>query len=74
MLMVHRQGEQYWVSLLLVWNQPPRFGIPPKSFLGKESLTNFLLNILQIPQELIDKALQAGSIQLSPEQIERWSA
>jgi len=77
MLWIQRQGEQYFVYLLSTGNQPARSGLAPKSFLGKKSLAYFLLNILQIPQELIDRALEAHfvySIPLSPEQMARWSA
>ena len=74
MLVIQRQGEQYWVFLFPTGNQLPSFGLAPKSFLEKKSLTDFLLNTLQMPQELIDKAVQDGFIQLSSEQIECWPA
>jgi hypothetical protein len=74
MLMIERRGEQYCLQFLPTNDQFSVFALTPKSFPGIKSLTNFLLNILQVPQEVIDKDLHNGFIPLSPEQIERWPA
>jgi hypothetical protein len=74
MLMIERRGEQYWVQFLPTNDQFSAFALTPKSFPDIHSLTHFLRNTLQVPQEVIDKDLQNGFIPLSPEQIERWTA
>jgi hypothetical protein len=74
MLMIERRGEQYWVHFLPTNDQFSAFALTSKSFPEIKSLTHFLLNTLQVPQELIDTGLQNGFIPLSPEQIERWPA
>jgi hypothetical protein len=74
MLMIERQGEQYWVHFLPTNDQFSAFALTSKSFPDITSLTHFLRNTLQVPQEVIDQSLHHGFIPLSPEQIERWPA
>jgi hypothetical protein len=74
MLMIERRGEQYWVQFLPTNDQFSAFALPPTSFPDMHSLTHFLRNTLQVPQEVIDKDLQNGFIPLAPAQIERWPA
>jgi hypothetical protein len=74
MLMIERQGEQYRVHFLPTNDQFSAFALTSKKFPEMTSLTHFLRNTLQVPQEVIDKDLHNGFIPLSAEQIERWPA
>ena len=74
MLMIERRGEHYWIHFLPTNDHFSSFALPSKSFPDIKSLTNFLHNTLQVPQELIDRDLQNGFIPLSPAQIEHWRA
>jgi hypothetical protein len=74
MLMIERRGEQYWVQFLPTNDQFSAFALTPKSFPDITSLTHFLRQTLQVPQQVIEKSLHNGFIPLSPEQIERWPA
>jgi hypothetical protein len=57
MLMIERQGEQYWVHFLPTNDQFSAFALTSKSFPDITSLTHFLRNTLQVPQEVIDQSL-----------------
>ena len=72
MLMIERRGEHYLVHFVQNDDRFSAFALPSQSFPDIQSLTGFLLHVLQVPQELIDEALHTGSLRLSPEQIERW--
>ena len=72
MLMIERRGEHYLIHFLPANDQFSAFALHSQRFPDMHSLTNFLLHTLQVPQELIDEALQTGSLPLSLEQIERW--
>ena len=72
MLMIERRGEHYLVHFIQADNRFSAFALPSQSFPDIQSLTGFLLHTLQVPQGLVDAALQTGSLRLSPEQIERW--
>ena len=74
MLMIERRGEHYLVHFVQTDDHFSAFALPSQSFPDIQSLTGFLLHVLQVPQELIDEALHTGSLRLSPEQIERWRA
>ena len=74
MLMIERRGEHYLVHFLQTDDRFSGFALPSQSFPDIQSLTGFLLHVLQVPQESVDEALRTGSLQLSPEQIERWRA
>jgi hypothetical protein len=74
MLMIERRGEHYLVHFLPTNDHFSAFALPSQSFPDIQSLTGFLLHVLHVPQELVDEALRTGSLQLSPEQIERWRA
>jgi hypothetical protein len=74
MLMIERRGEHYLVHFVQTDDHFSAFAFPSQSFPDIQSLTGFLLHVLQVPQELIDEALHTGSLPLSPEQIERWRA
>ena len=74
MLMIERRGEHYLVHFLQTDDRFSAFALPSQSFPDMQSLTGFLLNVLQVPQALVDEALHTGSLALSPEQIERWRA
>jgi hypothetical protein len=72
--MIERQGEHYLVHFLPNNDYFSAFALPSQRFPDLQSLTGFLLHVLQVPQELVDEALHTGSLGLSPEQIERWRA
>jgi hypothetical protein len=72
MLMIERRGEDYLVNFLPTNDHVSAFALPAQRFPDIQSLTGFLLHVLQVPQELVDEALHTGSLRLSPEQIERW--
>ena len=74
MLMIERRGEHYVVHFLQTDDRFSAFAFPSQSFPDIQSLTGFLRDTLQVPQALINKVLDTGSIPLSPEQIERWRA
>ena len=74
MLMIERRGEHYFVHFLQTDDHVSAFALPSQSFPDMQSLTGFLLHVLQVPQESLDEVLRTGSLQLSPEQIERWRA
>ena len=74
MLMIERRGEDYLVHFLQTDDRFSAFALPSQSFPDMQSLTGFLLHVLQVPQESLDEVLRTGSLQLSPEQIERWRA
>ena len=74
MLMIERRGEHYLVHFLQTDDRFSAFAFPSQSFPDIQSLTGFLLHVLQVPQESVDEALHTGSLQLTPEQIERWRA
>ena len=74
MLMIERRGEYYLVHFVQTDDHFSAFALPSQSFPDIQSLTGFLLHVLQVPQELVDEALHTGSLLLSPEQIERWRA
>jgi len=74
MLMIERRGGQYLVHFLSTNDHVSAFALPSQSFPDIQSLTGFLLNVLHVPQELVDEALRTGTLRLSPEQIERWRA
>jgi hypothetical protein len=74
MLMIERRGEDYLVHFLQTDDCFSAFALPSQSFPDIQSLTGFLLHVLQVPQALVDEALHTGSLALSPEQIERWRA
>ena len=72
MLMIERRGEHYFVHFIQTDDRFSGFALPSQSFPDIQSLTGFLLHVLQVPQELVDEALHTGSLRLSPQQIERW--
>jgi hypothetical protein len=74
MLMIERRGEHYLVHFLQTDDRFSGFALPSQSFPDIPSLTGFLRHTLQVPQVLVDEALETGSLALSPEQIERWRA
>ena len=74
MLMIERRGEDYLVHFVQNDDHFSAFALPSQSFPDMQSLTGFLLHVLQVPQESVDEALHTGVLQLSPEQIERWRA
>jgi hypothetical protein len=74
MLMIERRGEHYLVHFIQTDDHFSSFALPSQSFPDMQSLTGFLLHVLQVPQELVDEALHTGFLSLSPEQIERWRA
>jgi hypothetical protein len=74
MLMIERRGEHYLVHFIQTDDNFSAFALPSQSFPDIQSLTGFLLNVLHVPQELVDEALRTGSLGLSPEQIEHWRA
>ena len=74
MLMIERRGEDYLVHFLQTDNRFSAFALPSQRFPDMQSLTGFLLHVLQVPRESLDEVLRTGSLQLSPEQIERWRA
>jgi hypothetical protein len=74
MLMIERRGEHYLAHFLPSDDYFSAFALPSQSFPDIQSLTGFLLYTLQVSPELIDAVLHTGSLQLSPEQIERWRA
>jgi hypothetical protein len=61
MLMIERRGEQYWVQFLPTNDQFSAFALPPTSFPDMHSLTHFLRNTLQVPQEVINNSPSAQS-------------
>jgi hypothetical protein len=72
MLMIERRGEHYIVHFIQADDRFSGFALPSQSFPDIQSLTGFLLHVLQVPQESVDEVLHTGSLRLSPEQIERW--
>ena len=74
MLMIERRGEHYLVYFIPNDNRFSAFALPSQSFPDIQSLTGFLLHVLQVPQESVGEVLRTGSLALSPEQIERWRA
>ena len=72
MLMIERRGEHYLVHFIQTDDRFSAFALPSQRFPDIQSLTGFLRHVLQVPQELVDEALDTGSLRLSPEQIERW--
>ena len=74
MLMIERRGEDYIVHFLQTNDRFSAFALPSQRFPDMQSLTGFLLHVLQVPQQSVDEALRTGSLGLSPEQIERWRA
>ena len=72
MLMIERRGEHYLVHFIQADNRFSAFALPSQSFPDIQSLTGFLLHVLQVPQVSVDEVLRTGSLRLSPEQIERW--
>ena len=74
MLMIERREEHYLVHFVQTDDRFSSFALPSQRFPDIQSLTGFLLHVLQVPQELVDEALHTGSLLLSPEQIERWRA
>ena len=74
MLMIERRGEDYLVHFLQTDDRFSAFALPSQRFPDMQSLSGFLLHVLQVPQESIDDVLHTGSLRLSPEQIERWRA
>ena len=72
MLMIERRGEHYLVHFIQADNRFSAFALPSQSFPDIQSLTGFLLHVLQVPQESVDEALHTGFLALSPEHIERW--
>ena len=74
MLMIERRGEHYFVHFLPTNDHFSAFAFPSQRFPDMPSLTGFLLHVLQVPQALVNEALDTGSLGLSPEQIERWRA
>jgi hypothetical protein len=72
MLVIERRGEHYLVHFVQADDRFSAFALPSQSFPDMQSLTGFLLNVLHIPQALVDEALRTGSLPLSPEQIARW--
>jgi hypothetical protein len=74
MLMIERRGEQYLVHFVQSDDHVSAFALPSQRFPDIQSLTGFLLHVLHVPQESIDEVIRTGSLQLSPEQIERWRA
>ena len=74
MLMIERQGEHYVVHFLQTDNRFSGFALPSQSFPDMQSLTGFSRHTLQVPQALVDEALETGSLALFPEQTERWRA
>ena len=74
MLMIERRGEHYIVHFIQTDDRFSAFAFPSQSFPDIQSLTGFLLNVLQVSQKSVDEALRTGSLHLSPEQIERWRA
>jgi hypothetical protein len=72
MLMIERRGEDYIVHFIQTDDRFSAFAFPSQRFPDIQSLTGFLLHVLQVPQESVDEVLQTGSLRLSPEQIERW--
>jgi hypothetical protein len=74
MLMIERRGEHYLVHFVQTDDHFSAFALPSQRFPDMQSLTGFLLHVLQVPQELVDEALHTGSLLLSPAQIERWRA
>ena len=74
MLMIERRGKHYLVHFIQTDDRFSAFALPSQRFPDMQSLTGFLLHVLQVPQESIDDVLHTGSLRLSPEQIERWRA
>ena len=74
MLMIERRGEHYLVHFIQTDDRFSAFALPSQRFPDIQSLTGFLRHTLQVPQALVDEALETGSLALSPEQIERWRA
>ena len=72
MLMIERRGEHYIVHFIQTNDRFSAFALPSQSFPDIQSLTGFLRHTLQVPQALVDEALETGSLGLSPAQIERW--
>jgi hypothetical protein len=72
--MIERRGEHYLVHFLQTDDRFSSFAFPSQSFPDIQLLTGFLLHVLQVPQVLVDEALETCSLALSPEQIERWRA
>jgi hypothetical protein len=68
--MIERRGEQYLVHFLPANDHFSGFALPSQSFPDLQSLTGFLLHVLQVPPESVDEALHTGSLRLSPEQNE----
>ena len=74
MLMIERRGEHYLVHFIQTDDRFSAFALPSQSFPDMQSLTGFLLHVLQVSQESVDEVLRTGTLRLSPEQIERWRA
>ena len=72
MLMIERRGEHYIVHFIQTDDRFSAFAFPSQSFPDIQSLTGFLLNVLQVSQKSVDEALRTGCLRLSPEQIEGW--
>jgi hypothetical protein len=74
MLIIERRGEDYFVHFVQSDDHFSAFALHSQCFPDVQSLTGFLLHVLQVPQALVDEALHTGVLSLSPEQIERWRA
>ena len=73
-LIVQRQGNYYIAACICTPLQPPRFEQPPETLRGKEALTFFLQDVLQLSHELIEQVVQCEQafLLLSSEQVNRW--
>jgi hypothetical protein len=53
MLMIERRGEHYLVHFLQTDDRFSGFALPSQSFPDMQSLTGFLLHVLQVPQRSV---------------------